>query len=224
MLNKKTKCFTVFLSLANKIIQMRRMSLFFCGLFSMISFSQTKLISHKSHSGTNENFRIALEENLFDIGDSNLGDVPYREVKNAQLDTVIYISKGKSIMITSEFCKIENRYNRINEDKSLREFWKKGTDTVFNHPLFSKRHSLDSIKNVLKQQFHFKNDIDKVIFIGFDNKSRKHPKKKSETIVNTDSNSDFPTKPFLILSIVLLSTIVVYFTWKTANFKTLASN
>lgn len=203
---------------------MRRLSLFLCGFFSMISLSQTKLIYHKSHSGTNENFRIALEENLIDIGDSNLGDVPYREVKNAQLDTVIYISKGKSVMITSEYCKIENRYDRINEDKSLGKFWKKGTDTVFNHPLFSKRHSLDSIKNVLKQQFHFKNDIDKVIFIGFDNKSQKHPKKKSEIMVNTDSNSDFPTKPFLILSIVLLSTIVVYFSWKTTTFKTLASN
>jgi hypothetical protein len=203
---------------------MRRLSLFFCVSFSAISFSQTKLISHKSHSGSDSNFRIALEKNLFDIGDSNLGDVPYREVKNAQLDTVIYISKGKSVMKTSEYCKIENKYNRINEDKSSGNFWKKGTDTVFNHPLFSKKNSLDSIKNVLKQQFHFKNDIDKVIFIGFDNNSQKHPKKKSETILNTDSNSDFPTKPFLILSIALLSILVVYFSWKTTTYKTLVSN
>ncbi len=224
MRNKKVQCFSVFLSLSNKIIKMRRLSLFFFSLFSIISLSQTKLISHKSHSGTTANFRIALDENLFDIGDSNLGDVPYREVKNAQLDTVIYISKGKSVMITSEYCKIENRYDRINEDKSLGDFWKKGADTVFNHPLFSKKHSLDSIKDVLKKQFHFKNDIDKVIFIGFDNKSEKHRKKKSETIFNTDSNIDFPTKPFLILCLILLSTIVVYFTWKTATYKTLISN
>ncbi|MFZ4106495.1 hypothetical protein [Flavobacterium sp.] len=203
---------------------MRNLSLFFCGLFSLISLSQTKLISHKSHSGTNENFRLALEDNLFDIGDSNLGDIPYREIKNAQLDTVIYISKDRAVMKTSEFCKIENRYNRNIEDKSLGNFWKKGTDTVFNHPLFSRKHSLDSIKNVLKQEFYFKNDIEKVIFIGFDNKSQKQRKKKSETILNTDSNPDFPTKPFLILCLVLLSTIVVYFTWKTATYKTSFSN
>jgi hypothetical protein len=224
MRNKKVQCFCVFLSLSNKNVKMRRFSLYFFCLFSTISLSQTKLISHKSHSGTNANFRIALEENLFDIGDSNLGDVPYREVKNAQLDTVIYISKGKSVMITSEYCKVENRYHRINEDKSLGDFWKKGTDTVFDHPLFSKKHSLDSIKDVLKKQFHFKNDIDKVIFIGFDNKLQKHRKKKSETILNTDSNPDFPTKPFLIFCLVLLSTIVVYFTWKTATYKTLVTN
>jgi len=190
----------------------------------MISFSQTKLISHKSHSGSDSNFRIALEKNLFDIGDSNLGDVPYREVKNAQLDTVIYISKGKSVMKTSEYCKIENKYNRINEDKSLGNFWKKGTDTLLNHPLFSKKHSLDSIKNVLKQQFHFKNDIDKVIFIGFDNKAEKKKKKKSGMALNNDSNFDFPSKPLLVLCLVLLSSIVVYFTWKTTMYKTLVSN
>jgi hypothetical protein len=76
----------------------------------------------------------------------------------------------------------------------------------------------------LKQEFYFKNDIEKVIFIGFDNKSQKQRKKKSETILNTDSNPDFPTKPFLILCLVLLSTIVVYFTWKTATYKTSFSN
>jgi hypothetical protein len=35
--------------------------------------------------------------------------------------------------------------------------------------LFSKRHSLDSIKKVIKAQYHFKNPVEKTIFVGFDN-------------------------------------------------------
>lgn len=221
---KKAHCFCVLLSLTNKINKMRRLSLFLFGLLSMISYSQTKLISHKSHNGSNKNFRIALEENLFDIGDSNLGDVPYREIKNAKLDTVKYISKDKSVMITSEYCKTEYKYNRMNEDKSLGELWKQGADTVFNHPLFSKKHALDSIKNVLKLQFYFKNDIDKVIFIGFDNKPQKKSKKKAGTYLDNNTDINFPIKPFLMLSIFLISIIAIYFIWKTTTYKTLVSN
>jgi hypothetical protein len=197
----------------------------FCSLFSIIGLAQTKLISYKSHSGTNENFRKAIENNLFDLDDSNLGVAPMRQVKNAQLDTVIYVSKGKAIMVTSEFCKRENIYDTEKEEKSLGRLWKKGKDTVFNHPLFSKKHSLDSIKNVLKEQYHFKNNIDNVVFIGFDNtiqKQKNKSKKQKKSIVPIITN--FPSKPLFLLLLALLSSLVVYFSWRVNQVKTIVSN
>ncbi|RZL30277.1 MAG: hypothetical protein EOO96_18460, partial [Pedobacter sp.] len=53
---------------------------------STVCFSQTKLIAHKSHSGSNANFRLAMNKNLFDIGQSNFGIV-VKTIKN-KVDTV----------------------------------------------------------------------------------------------------------------------------------------
>lgn len=60
-------------------------SLFLCVQFA---FSQTKLIAHKRHSGTN--FHYALSNNTSDIKDSNFGIAPRVRVENAQLDSVIF--------------------------------------------------------------------------------------------------------------------------------------
>ena len=196
---------------------MKKLALLFVHLFSLVCFSQTKLISHKSHSGSASDFRIAMKEGLFDIGDSNLGDVPYRTVVNASLDTVVYVSKGKSVMITSEHCKrVMKRAKDDGEGEST--LWKAGRDTVFNHPLFSKNHSLDSIRMVLKNEYHFENDMDKVVFIGFDNKIKKYKKenrkrKKSGFFV-FDAGSGFPPKFIFILALSFISGLVVYFTRK----------
>lgn len=203
---------------------MRTLSLLFCCFFSIICVSQTKLISHKSHSGSDKTFRISLEKNLFDIENSNLGDIPYRTERNSNLDSVIYISKDKAIMVTSEHCvNADRRTHKIYETSK----WQAGRQTVYNHQLFSKVHSLDSIKLILKEQYYFQNDIDKTVFVGFDNgekpvKKSKEKKKSIIPIFNSDSN--FPSKPFLILSLILLSSIVAFFTWKTSSFKTPLSN
>ncbi|RZK55325.1 MAG: hypothetical protein EOO87_08170, partial [Pedobacter sp.] len=53
---------------------------------SVTCVAQTKLISHKSHSGSNSNFRLALNKNLFDIEQSNFGLVT-KIIKN-KVDTV----------------------------------------------------------------------------------------------------------------------------------------
>ncbi|WP_395042779.1 hypothetical protein [Flavobacterium sp.] len=202
---------------------MRTLSIVIFSLIFGISFSQTKLISHKSHSGNNESFRISLEENLFDIGDSNLGAAPNRYERNAVLDTVIYVSKEKTILLTSEYCTESDRndFKILSSNK-----WRVGKETLYNHNLFSKNHSLDSIKEVLKSDYNFKNDINKVVFIGFDNKKAplKTKKKKKSIIPFVENKPNFPSKPLLIFALFSLATLVAFFTWKTTNFKTLASN
>lgn len=193
--------------------------MFFGCLFSVVCFSQTKLISHKSHSGSDAEFRMALENNLFDTENSNLGQAPNRYERNAVLDSVIYVSDEKTILVTSQFCVESDRedYKIISSKK-----WSAGKETVYHHNLFSKKHSLDSIKAVLKTQYSFRNDIDKVVFVGYDNQAEK-PKKKKKSLIPV-SDFTIPSKPLLILLLTLLSSIVAFFVWKTSNFKTLASH
>lgn len=190
-------------------------SLFLCIQFG---FSQTKLIAHKRHSGTD--FHYALSNNTSDIKDSNFGHAPTRWVENAQLDSVIFIDEEKAVMITSEFC----RENFKRNTKDSISFWSAGKDTVYNHVLFSKKHKLDSIKQVLKTQYNFKNDIDKVVFIGYDNDKKVTKKKKKEflppIIINTKNKSDF-NKPFFLytitISLSLLFAIFVYLFFSRRN-------
>lgn len=178
-------------------------------LFLLLAFSigqaQTKLISHKSHSGTNATFRIAVTNNLFDIENSNLGVAPERLVRKAVLDTVIFISKEKQIMITSEFCEIKNIYS----NKTESNLWRAGKDTVHHHELFSNQHALDSIKQVLKNQFYFRNNIDKVVFIGFDNKKKKKNSKSDIPMLDFENNSPFKG----MLLVVFFATLMTFFYW-----------
>lgn len=173
-------------------------------IFSLSVISaQTKLISHKSHSGSNTNFALALKGNLFNINESNLGHAPNRIVENAALDSVIYISEQEVILVT-------NKHNVDGFlDSSDSTVWVPGREIVVDHPLFSKNHSLDSIKQILKEQYNFKNDIDKTVFVGYDNKSKlykKEKKKKEKFIIPVVLQSnDAPNKGWMILALGLLS-------------------
>ncbi len=185
-------------------------------LFSAYSFSQTKLISYRSHSGNTSFFKEAVEKNLFDMGLSNMGEVPIRRVTNAQLDTVIYVSPNKSVMVTSEYCDTfplmqytdSLTSDSVFENYKIRgsRFWKAGKDTLYSHPLFSKKNKLDSIKHVLKHEYNFRNDIEDVIFIGFDNESKvsKEKKKKKGTItVGYKGGTDRRITPLGLLVILI---------------------
>ena len=63
-------------------------------LYSFVGFAQTKLISYRSHSGSNAHFRSAVEKDLFDIGNSNFGIV-----ETEKIDSVIKESKDRIIVI-----------------------------------------------------------------------------------------------------------------------------
>jgi hypothetical protein len=201
---------------------MKNFILAFLVAFATIGNAQTKLISHKSHSGSNATFALAVENELFDIAESDFGEAPIQIVKNSSLDTVIYVSKTKSIMITSEHCKKINVYN--NNELLESKIWKAGKDTVHSHPLFTQKHSLDSIKNVLKSQYNFQNNIDKTVFIGFDNKPEKTKKKKSFAPFTTSNKPNFPNYLLTIGVLSLLSVLVYYLSLKIKSRKMILAN
>ena|ERR1700741_366366 len=135
----------------------------FCALISGLG-AQTKKIAFKSHSGAAENFTAYLSNAFFESESSNFGMAPRKIVKTAKLDSLIFVSDTSIVMVTSNYC--TDRY-----DNDATTLWQAGKDTVINHPLFRRQHSLDSIKKVLKNQYHFRNSIDSVTFIGYDNQS-----------------------------------------------------
>jgi hypothetical protein len=138
----------------------------FFGFISMLFFitnysAQTKIIAHKSHSGNTRTFSKGYQKMLFDIGSSNFGHAPQRIVKRARLDSLIFLTDTSQVMVTSYSCT-----KNTNNQSSI---WKPGRDTVYNHPLFSKKYSLDSIKLVLKDQYFFENPIENIVFINYTN-------------------------------------------------------
>lgn len=166
---------------------------------SLIS-AQTKLISHKSHSGNDANFSLAISGNLFNIRESNLGlpsTIP-------SLDSVIYISEEKVVTVTTE------RFNNG-------QIWRSKKDTLKNDELFSKKHSLDSIKTEMKKTPTIYN-IDSIIFVGYDNKTKlykKEKKKKEKSIIPVlPINNDTPSKGLMTLGILLLSFLVTWAIYK----------
>jgi len=193
------------------------------------SFSQTKLISHKSHSGNNNLFKISVENNLFDISGSNFGEAPMRIIKNAQLDTLVFIDNDKVVMITSEYCKDQfgSKIVTISNGKDERPsnelgvFWKSGKDTLVNHPLFSRKNSLDSIKKVLTEEYFFKNNIEDVVIIGHESnyhntiKSKKE-KKKTTPFLGTLT---MDTKTLTLFSLLLISSVLSFILWKQQQTK-----
>lgn len=188
-------------------------SFFFLFMFlATASVAQTKLISHKSHSGSSASFKKALSANLFNIGNSNFGMAPERFVRNSKLDTVKLLSPQVAVMVTSESCHYEDYNGRPSSNAGL---WSAGTDTVYDHPLFNKKNSVQEIKRGLKNDYYFANNIDDVVFIGFDGKyatvSAKEPNEEEEEIDDREKyafrKNGSRRSYFMIVLISLLSTV-----------------
>lgn len=185
---------------------MKLLSLFTAVIFLTSSLgAQTKIIAHKSIGGTNASFGSAYIAGASELDGSNFGVAPRIEMprKVARLDTVVFLSNSKSIMVTT--CMGKNKYSN---------WWTPGADTVFNHPLFGKKHSLDSIKQVLKTQYQFANDIDSVVFIGYDNRGynhshRKKQKKNAVPFIGTQQPPSIP--PFMMLVVLAILSMAIGF-------------
>lgn len=123
-------------------------------LFSTTVYGQTKLISFRSHSGNNANFRTAVENNLFDIGRSNFGIV----VQIKTIDTVMRVSNDKIIIVRKDAA------GRLNDTHFYKE-----TLTSTNAPDFFKATSLDSLKQAIQKRYKYVN-LDSTYFVGFEKK------------------------------------------------------
>lgn len=187
-------------------------------ILTSILFAQTKLIAHKSHSGNKQHFKTSLTHHLFDSDYSNFGMAPQRFVKQARLDSVIFISKSKAIVVTSS-CVRDVR-------KDTSSVWKPGREIALNHPLFSKQHSLDSIKHVLKTRYYFANPIKEVVFVGYDNKKKlqsSEVKKNSIPVIgifNSPNSTPFNFSiPFLVGILSIVSLLLGFVLFKLNNLK-----
>ncbi|MFA7273139.1 MAG: hypothetical protein WC044_04685 [Crocinitomicaceae bacterium] len=149
------------------------------------SFSQTKTIAHKRHNGSKLTFSESLKHEGFDAVFSNFGVAPERWVRNSELKKVVFINDSMVAMVTEESCKDE--YAPRNNP----EIWRAGTDTVKNHPVFSEKISVDSMRTILKETYFFANDIDKVQFEGFETNKARIPRRDLKAQTQPDETSNY---------------------------------
>ena len=188
---------------------MKKNYLFLSMFASVAVFSQTKLISFKSHSGNSEHFKLSVYNDTFNANESNFGVVPMKIIENAKLDSVIIINDHESILVTSAVC--IDRRKPEGEEESV---WQPGRKTVYNHQLFSKKN-IDSVKNILKRDYHFKNNIDDVVFIEYDSSTKKYHKIKSKSGNKEVSKPEEGRTPkALLFGILMISGLSGFATWK----------
>lgn len=154
------------------------------------------------------NFNIALNNELFNSEESNFG-LPTEKI-SYRLDSVIYLSDSVSVLVKREY---RQPYNGPGKTAKL---WGVKKDTLYKDPLFGRKHSLDSIKTILKTGGQYINPVNKMIFIGFDNKKSKKNIILPVTFKNDDNNNlPFDGKVFLMLgAILVLSLLGGWFSWK----------
>jgi hypothetical protein len=130
-------------------------------LFSVTCFGQTKLVSYRSHSGNNANFRTAVENNLFDIGNSNIG-LSVEHVD--KVDSVIFKSNDKIIVLRKTYDIVVGMGRGPAKITYVRDVLTKATAADF-----FKANSIDSLKAEIHKMYKT-TKTDSTLFIGFDKK------------------------------------------------------
>jgi uncharacterized protein YifE (UPF0438 family) len=144
-------------------------------LFSIFSFilltpywAQTKIIAHKSHSGSTHQFSKLLASNKLH-SNSNFGIACFDHLV-IYLDSVVAVNDSTTLLYKKEV--IQNTCNVQLQSMNSPKKSNTKIDTLINHPLFRNRGNLDAIKANLKQSYVYANDMNKVFFRGFDNHSQ----------------------------------------------------
>ena len=182
------------------------------------TYGQTKLISHKSHSGKASDFHKAMTHFNYDLDVSNFGVAPEPLVRHARLDTLRYVSDSVAIMTTSNYC-VDSDVRVID---SIGFLWNEGVDTLYNHPLFSKKKSLHRIKQELKENYFFENPVDSIVFIGYDpekkvSKDTKKKKNSAPFAYYDETKPPLPPLKIIGLSIILLVSLIIGFIYQNNN-------
>lgn len=180
--------------------------------------AQTKEIAFESHSGIPANFYVSLSNEIFESEESDFGLPVPKDVKSYKLDSVIYISDSVSVIVKKE-------YSRANTDpKDSAKYTRTLTDTLFNDPLFSRNHSLDSIRDIIRKQGFYINaaNLRKVVFRGYDNKKftakprmEQHSVPLAITVDKPNNHPPFDGTGLWILTVILmLSALGGWLSWK----------
>ena len=128
------------------------------------SYAQTKIVAHKSHSGSKKTFLKAYKNNLFDSNRSNCG-LP-GNTNLILLDSVIALNDSVTILKMRESI-VCYRFGTSYKDLKKSDF-KPKTIKLINDKIFNRKNSVSFIKssnnvNAVK----FNNSIDEVVFVGF---------------------------------------------------------
>jgi len=143
---------------------------------SLMCQAQTKLIAHKSHSGSVHSFSKAYQNNLFDVNCSNFGLPGNRNI--VVVDTIMAVNDSITIvkMRESDVC-----YPYGTDYRNLEKSdFNRRTEKLINHKLFNKNNSVKLIKHSKNKTIccfymksrqdswiTFSNPIKKIVFIGF---------------------------------------------------------
>lgn len=127
------------------------------------SYGQTKVIAHKSHSGSNTSFGKAYHKNLFDIKRSNFGLPGNRNI--VVLDKVRALNDSLTVLYFRESI-VCYQYGTSYKGLKKSDF-KAKTDTLKNNKLFRKANTVSFIKSSKIRPIRFDNPIDSVRFVGF---------------------------------------------------------
>jgi len=139
-------------------------------LFSFACLGQTKLISFRSHSGNNANFRATVEHNLFDIGNSNFGTSTQTIDK---IDTVLLQTKNTIIVM-------RKRYDFVRPmNKEYNAKYYRDTLTRTKAMDVFKADNTDSLKVKIRKMYKFAK-LDSVLFIGFDKRFKQKAAKTNK--------------------------------------------
>ena len=133
-----------------------RLGLLLFLLLPFSSFCQTKTIFYKRHYigyTSSKSFLSTIDES-----NSNFGMAPERWVRNSKLEKVKFLNDSTAVMFTEDEC-LETFSNHS-------ERWRAGADTVVHHPVFASGIPVDSMRQILKTDFFFANNMDEVEFEG----------------------------------------------------------
>ena len=128
---------------------------------SVTCLAQTKLIAHKSHSGNNANFRLAMEKKLFDISQSNFGDGPI--ILTDKADTIV-LKSSNTILIHRK--RVKDTHGKISQNRFIQTFNKE------NYPHLFTTTNKETLKKLIKETYNV--DADSAVFIGFGEKFNKN--------------------------------------------------
>jgi hypothetical protein len=132
-------------------------------LTTTLCSAQTKMIAHKSHSGSKRSFAKAYQNNLFDLKYFNFGLPGNNNL--VVLDTVVALPNGITLlkMRVSRVC---YRYGTSYRELESADF-ESYTDTLRNNDLFNPKNAVATIKASKTFPVTFANPVQEVVFIGF---------------------------------------------------------
>jgi hypothetical protein len=184
-------------------------------LFATAS-AQTADIAAKSHGARVDESEI--------IEEADFGLPSDYEERYTRLDSLIYVNDSTVIRVTSVY-----QTKLRTQPKPVR--LSVARDTVYHSPLYSRRHSLDSLKKELWRDGYSEKYIDSTHYVGYDNKAPKAAKppkqKKKKSIVLIPANFNDPEPPAsgavaIVATALLAALLSVSIAWLYRRMPTLA--